>query len=48
MSPSCFQAPLSYLREAGSGETDGVTVTLGEAESYPRWETLEEMSRFLG
>jgi hypothetical protein len=47
MFPSCFQVPLSYLPEAGSGETDGARATLGEAESCQRWETLEEMSQFL-
>jgi hypothetical protein len=47
MFPSCFRVPLSFLPEAGSGETDGATATLGEAESCPRCETLGDISRFL-
>jgi hypothetical protein len=47
MLPSYLWAPLSYLPEAGSGETDGAAVASGEAESCPRWETLGEMPQFL-
>jgi hypothetical protein len=47
MFPSCFWAPLSYLPEVGSGETDRAVATSGKAESCPRWENLREMSRFL-
>jgi hypothetical protein len=37
---------LSYLPGISSGETDGALVTSGEAEFYPRWETLREKPRF--
>jgi hypothetical protein len=30
MSPACFRAPLSYLHEAGSGETDWGGGDLGQ------------------
>jgi hypothetical protein len=37
---SCFLAPLSYLPEAGSGETDEEAMTSSEAEFCPRQDTL--------
>jgi hypothetical protein len=43
--PARLQAPLSYLRGIGSGETDRVVVTSGEEEICLRWETLGEMPR---
>ena len=46
MFPPYFQAPLSYPPEIGSCEIDGVAVTSGEAEFFPRRENLEEMPRF--
>jgi hypothetical protein len=44
--PSCFWALLYHLPEIGSGDSDGVVATSGEAEFYPRWETLMERPRF--
>jgi hypothetical protein len=43
--PSYFLALLSYLPESGSGETNGVVATSGEAEFCPRQETLRERPR---
>jgi hypothetical protein len=46
-----FRAPLSYLPQISSGETDGAVVTSGEAEFCLRWETLRErpqVRRYLG
>jgi hypothetical protein len=39
VSPVGLRVPLSYLPGIGSGETDGVVVTLGEAEICLRRET---------
>lgn len=57
LSLACFRVPLSYLVEAGSGETDWAEVASGEAEGMvstssevepcSRWETPKGRLGFL-
>jgi hypothetical protein len=47
VSPASLWVPLSYLPRIGSGETDGVVVTLGEAEICLKRATLGEGPRCL-